>query len=174
MAKSIAHRTAGIACETKIRARIADLVVLFITAPKARLRQPSFFIHNSTLAAAMFFFYFVRPLPVPCCAVLHSRSRSRTKSLDELFNMRGFLDGIDRGSRPFLQRLASTQMFWVMVQQWLGRSAHSDDSRFLFFEECAVAVKNRRAGAAVPWRDRGTLGDDGAGGLGGGGGGGGW
>eukprot|EP00752_Nemacystus_decipiens_P018357 g16468.t1 len=103
-----------------------------------------------------------------------SRHSLRTKPLDELFNMRGFLDGMDRGSRPFLQRLASTQMFWVMVQQWLGRSAHSDDSRLLFFEECAVAVKNRRVGAVVPWRDRGTLGDDGLGGLDRGEGSGGW
>lgn len=93
--------------------------------------------------------------------------------MDELFNMRGFVDGMDHSSRPFLQRLASTQMFWLMVQQWLGRS-HSDDSRLLFFEECAVAVKNRRAGAVVPWRDRDTLGDDGGGFGGGGGGGDGW
>ena len=82
--------------------------------------------------------------------------------------MRDFLAGMDRGSRPFLQRLASTQMFWVMVQKWLGRSAHADDSRLLFFGECAVAVKNRRVGAVAPWRDRGTLEDDDGVGLGGG------
>lgn len=70
--------------------------------------------------------------------------------------MKRFLDGLDqgRGSRPFLQRLTSTQMFWVTVQQWLGRSS-ADSCRLLFFEECVTAIQNRRAGAVVPWRDNG-------------------
>lgn len=68
--------------------------------------------------------------------------------------MTEFLEGMDQGARPFLQRLTSTQMFWVMVQQWLGSS--TADSQLLFFEECAIAVKNRRAGAVVPCRDNET------------------
>ncbi|CAB1099644.1 unnamed protein product [Ectocarpus sp. CCAP 1310/34] len=86
-----------------------------------------------------------------------SRRSLRTKPLDELFNMSRFLEGMDasHGARPFLQRLTSTQMFWVMVQQWLGRSSSPTDCRLLFFEECAIAVKNRLAGAVVPWKDSG-------------------
>lgn len=79
---------------------------------------------------------------------------ARTKPLDELFDMTEFLDGMDCEARPFLQRLTSTQMFWVMVQQWLGSS--TADNQLLFFEECAIAVKNRRAGAVVPCRDMRT------------------
>ena len=78
----------------------------------------------------------------------------RTKPPDELFNMTEFLQGMDQGARPFLQRLTSTQMFWGMVQQWLASSPA--DSQLLFFEECAVTMKNRRAGAVVPFRDKDT------------------
>ena len=80
----------------------------------------------------------------------------RTKPPDELFNMTEFLQGMDQGARPFLQRLTSTQMFWGMVQQWLASSPA--DSQLLFFEECAVTMKNRRAGAVVPFRDKDTPG----------------
>lgn len=77
---------------------------------------------------------------------------ARTKPIDELFNMTEYLASMSQDARPFLQRLTSTQMFWVMVQQWLGSS--TADSQLLFFEECAVAMKNRRAGAVVPCRDK--------------------
>lgn len=55
-------------------------------------------------------------------------------------------------NRPAVDKI---QMFWVMVQQWLGRSSSPTDCRLLFFEECAIAVKNRLAGAVVPWKDSG-------------------
>lgn len=80
----------------------------------------------------------------------------RTKPPDELFNMTEFLQAMDQGARPFLQRLTSTQMFWGMVQQWLASSPA--DSQLLFFEECALTMKNRRAGAVVPFRDKDTSG----------------
>lgn len=70
--------------------------------------------------------------------------------------MTDYLAGMGQDARPFLQRLTSTQMFWVMIQQWLGSS--TADSQLLFFEECAVAMKNRRAGAVVPCRDKETTG----------------
>ncbi|CAM9440430.1 unnamed protein product, partial [Laminaria digitata] len=85
-----------------------------------------------------------------------SRHSLRTKPPDELFNMPEFLQAMDQGARPFLQRLTSTQMFWGMVQQWLASSPA--DSQLLFFEECALTMKNRRAGAVVPFRDKDTPG----------------
>lgn len=118
--------------------------------------------------------------PSPRTPPLNLALFRRTKPLDELFNMSRFLEGLDPTARPFLQRLTSTQMFWVTVQQWIGRpsslpsssssaplpsmsppppssvaaAAAADSSRrLLFFEECAIAIKNRRAGAVVPWRD---------------------
>lgn len=72
----------------------------------------------------------------------------RTKPLYELFDMKHFMEGMSSDARPFLQRLTSTQMFCVMIQQWLGRSR--TDGHLSFFEECAFAAQNRRAGAVVP------------------------
>ncbi|CAM9742637.1 unnamed protein product, partial [Hapterophycus canaliculatus] len=80
--------------------------------------------------------------------------------------MSRFLEGLDPTAHPFVQRLTSTQMFWVTVQQWIGRPSAR---RLLFFEECALAIKNRRAGAVVPWRDSGgdaSVGESSAGGRG--------
>ncbi|CAM9139007.1 unnamed protein product [Discosporangium mesarthrocarpum] len=90
-----------------------------------------------------------------------SRHSLRTRPLDELFNMRDFLGGVDKRVRPFVQRLTSTQMFWVMVQQWLESS--EKDDQLVFFEECVTALKNRRAGAVVPIRDDGLGGASGLG-----------
>lgn len=81
---------------------------------------------------------------------------ARTKPIDELFNMTEYLAGMSQDARPFLQRLTSTQMFWVMVHQWLGSS--TADRQLLFFEECAIAMKNRRAGAVVPCRAKEAIG----------------
>ncbi|CAM9114779.1 unnamed protein product [Choristocarpus tenellus] len=85
-----------------------------------------------------------------------SRHTLRTRPLDELFNMGDFLEGVDKQVRPFVQRLTSTQMFWVMVQKWLESS--EKDDQLVFFEECVIAIKNRRAGAVVE-----SLGESGTG-----------
>lgn len=76
------------------------------------------------------------------------------KPLDELFDMAGFLGGMGRSSRLFLQRLTSTQMFWVMIQQWSAASAAH--APLTFFEECAIVMQSRRAGAVVPGRGDAT------------------
>lgn len=63
--------------------------------------------------------------------------------------MAEFVEGMDESARPFLQCLTSTQMFWVMIQKWVSTT----DKQLHFFEECAMAVKDRRAGAVVQCRD---------------------
>ncbi|CAM9232899.1 unnamed protein product [Chrysoparadoxa australica] len=80
--------------------------------------------------------------------IKRSRHNLRAKPLDELFSMADFLDGLDQQARPLVQRISSTQMFWVLVQQWL--ESCEKDEQLVFFEECVTCLKNRRADAVVP------------------------
>jgi hypothetical protein len=73
------------------------------------------------------------------------------KPLDQLFNMEDFLGGLDPSLRPFVRRITTTQMFWVLVQQWL--ESGEKDEQLVFFEDCVTALQNRKAGAVVPTRD---------------------
>ncbi|KAG5186620.1 hypothetical protein JKP88DRAFT_309416 [Tribonema minus] len=61
--------------------------------------------------------------------------------------MEDFLATVAPSVRPFLERITTTQMFWVLVQQLLESSERDD--QLVFFEECVTVLRNRQAGAVA-------------------------